>query len=207
MRNREDRISTKAQFHQWVKQDRIMNGHPAEPTLKESLESIIAPNYIIQFLYQLRKVEYLTNCKHGIVWGGILLINRLRLRRMQRNLGFTIPINVFGPGLSIAHYGTIVVSQNSVVGDNCRLHVGVNIGASGGKDDAPIIGNNVYIGPGAILFGNIEIADGILVGANATVNKSFLERNCVIAGTPANVVKENCKAWNEINRDNVEKYV
>ena len=129
-------------------------------------------------------------------WGAIL-INRLRLRKMQRKLGFTIPINVCGPGLSIAHYGSIVISEQAVIGKNCRIHVGVNIGASGGKSEAPTIGDNVYIGPGAILFGGITIASGISVGANATVNKSFEQSNCVIAGTPAKVVKENCKAWNQ----------
>lgn len=47
------------------------------------------------------------------------------------------------------------------------------------------MGNNVYIGPGAKLFGRIEIADGIAIGANAVVNKSFLENNISIAGIPA----------------------
>ena len=113
-------------------------------------------------------------------------------------LGFTIPFNVFGPGLSIAHYGTIVVSQYAKVGSNCRLHVGVNIGASGGGNDAPQIGDNVYIGSGAILFGGIVIADSISIGANATVNKSIKDPNVVIAGTLAKVVKEGSLAWNEV---------
>lgn len=111
-------------------------------------------------------------------------------------LGFSIPINVFGPGLSIAHYGTIVVSQYASVGSNCRLHVGVNIGANGGKNCAPTIGDNVYIGPGAILFGDITIADGAFIGANSTVNKSFEHANSVLAGTLAKVVKEYASPWN-----------
>ena len=64
----------------------------------------------------------------------------------------------------------------------------MNIGASGGKNEAPTIGDNVYLGPGAILFGGISIADGVSVGANATVNKSFEEKNVVLAGTPAKIV-------------------
>lgn len=115
---------------------------------------------------------------------------------MQLRLGFTIPINVCGPGLSLAHYGTIVISQEARIGDNCRIHAGVNIGASGGGNKAPMIGNNVYIGPGAILFGNIEIADNVSVGANATVNKSFTIPNVVIAGTSAKIMKENALPWN-----------
>ena len=48
----------------------------------------------------------------------------------------------------------------------------MNIGAH--HDKASRIGNNVYIGPGAIIFGDIEIADNVSIGANATVNKSVL---------------------------------
>lgn len=56
----------------------------------------------------------------------------------------------------------------------------------------------MYIGPGAILFGDITIADNVSIGANATVNRSFTEPNVVIAGTPAKIVKRNVPAWNEV---------
>jgi serine O-acetyltransferase len=61
----------------------------------------------------------------------------------------------------------------------------VNIGASGGRSEAPQIGDNVYIAPGAKIYGDITIADGIAIGANAVVNDSFLEPNVTIAGVPA----------------------
>lgn len=199
MRRIEDRIQSKEQFKKWVEQDRKLCGYNTPSSLKDKLKDWVAPNYIVSFLYLLRRVEYLTNCKSGLFWEVVLLLNRLRFRKLQVKLGFSIPINVFGPGLSIAHFGTIVVSQYASVGSNCRLHVGVNIGASGGGNDAPIIGNNVYIGPGAILFGGIKIADGISIGANATVNKSFEEKNVVIAGTPAKVVRQDALSWDKIN--------
>ena len=191
-----DRLYTKAQLKSWIRQDRIASGYLPNCTFKERIKELIAPNYLLRFERQLRKVEYFSNCKAGFCWRMLLLYNRIKLRRLQIKLGFTIPINVFGPGLSIAHYGTIVVSEHASIGCNCRIHAGVNIGASAGKDGAPIIGNNVYIGPGAILFGNITIADNISIGANATVNKSFTNPNVVIAGTPAKVVKEGVHSWN-----------
>jgi serine O-acetyltransferase len=83
-------------------------------------------------------------------------IVRMKYRRLSLKLGFSIPINVFGPGLSIPHYGTIVVSKFARIGSNCRIHVGVNIGASAGEAKAPQLGHNIYIGPGAILFGDIS---------------------------------------------------
>lgn len=51
----------------------------------------------------------------------------------------------------------------------------VNIGANQGSMKAPLIGNDVYIGPGAVIFGDIEIADGCYIGANAVVLKSVTE--------------------------------
>lgn len=106
---------------------------------------------------------------------------------------------MFGPGLSLPHKGNIIVNSQTKIGENCRIHVGVNIGAH--HDKAPRIGNNVYIGPDAIIFDDIEIADNVSIGANATVNKSFTELtnpNVVIAGTPAKVVKTDVESWNGV---------
>lgn len=89
-------------------------------------------------------------------------------------LGYTIPLNVFGPGLSIAHRGTIVVSRWARIGENCRIHACVNIRtAAGYADKAPWTGDSVYIGPGAKIFGDIRIGDGVAIGVNAVVNASF----------------------------------
>lgn len=154
------------------------------------------------FLKLLRKYEYIQNRKElkHLKYFNLFMV-KIRFRRISYKLGFSIPINTFGPGLSIPHYGTIVVNGNSRIGMNCRLHVGVNIGASGGSDKAPILGDNIYIGPGAILFGDIKIGDNVSIAANATVNKSFIEENnIVLAGTPAKIVKRNVSLWWENNR-------
>lgn len=122
-----------------------------------------------------------------------------KLRKLGVKLGFSISINCFDAGLSIPHYGTIVVNSRARIGKNCRLHVGVNIGASAGKREAPQIGENVYIGPGAIIFGEIKIADNVTIGANATVNKSCERTDVVLVGTPAQIVKDNYPIWWKIN--------
>lgn len=94
-------------------------------------------------------------------------------------------MNCFGKGLSISHIGTIVVNHEARIGENCRLHVCVNIGTG-----SPQIGNNVYIGPGAKIFGRIKIADSIKIGANAVVNKDFLIKGKTIVGVPAKYTEE-----------------
>jgi serine O-acetyltransferase len=102
-------------------------------------------------------------------------------------LSFTIPLNVFGPGLSISHYGTIVVNKHAVIGANCRIHPGVCIGGLNGK--SPRIGNNVYIGPGVKIFGDITIGDNVAIGANAVVNKD-VPMKVTVAGNPAEIISD-----------------
>lgn len=129
----------------------------------------------------------------------MLLWYRIRYRKLSLKLGFSIPINTFGPGLSIVHYGTIIVNSAARIGKNCRLHACVNIGASRGSKRAPRIGDNVYIGPSAVIFGDICIANNVTIGANATVNKDCREANAVLAGTPAIVVKRDFPVWWRLN--------
>jgi Serine acetyltransferase len=145
-----------------------------------------------RFYKSLRFTEYIINCRPGFKQV-LAKIFQLRHTRMCSKYQWTIPPNVFGPGLAIVHVGTIVVTGNARVGKNCRIHVCVNIGNAivRGTSGAPVIGDNVYIGPGAKIFGPIIIGDNTAIGANAVVNKSFQDGNCTIAGLPAKVVSEN----------------
>lgn len=110
-----------------------------------------------------------------------------RLKQLGMKLGFTIPRHVFGPGLSLAHYGSIVINGGARVGRNARVHSCVNIGESHGK--APCVGDNVYFGPGAKLFGGITIGDGAVLGANSVVNRDVAAHTAV-GGVPARVITE-----------------
>jgi len=113
---------------------------------------------------------------------------RWRLREHGIRLGFTIPPNVFGPGLSIAHWGTIVVNENCRVGARCRIHPGVCLGwtASG----VPVLGDDCYLGPGAKVFGGVILGDRTIVGANAVVNRSFPGGSVTLVGVPAQPSRE-----------------
>lgn len=87
--------------------------------------------------------------------------------------------------MCISHIGPIVISELAHIGDNCRIHIDVNIGADARNGKlAPQIGNNVYIAPGVKIWG-VFIADNIAIGANSVVNKSFEEVGISIAGIPA----------------------
>lgn len=147
-----------------------------------------------KFYKSLRLTEYYTNCRCDLVGKVIGKVLRLRHMKLCDKYNWTIPINVFDSGLAIVHVGTIVVSGSAKVGKNCRINVCTNIGRAainGGKDSgAPILGDNVYIGPGVKVFGPIIIGDNTAIGANAVVNKSFENGNCTIAGVPAKVISD-----------------
>lgn len=194
-----DMIRNKKDLRYYLEQDALVNG------VNKNVFSFIFPNKITNFLKSLRYLEYYSNSTPSMYSRLLWIVTKIRYRRLSYQLGFSIPINVFGPGLSIPHYDTIVVNPNARIGANCRLHVGVNIGASSGRPEAPQIGNNVYIGPGAILFGNITIADNVTIGANATVNKSCDVEYAVLAGTPAKIVKTNSLNWVQFNKVEVNK--
>jgi serine O-acetyltransferase len=142
---------------------------------------------LIHFQLTLRKAEYYENCRKDIFGRVYLIVLKVKLMKLSTNLGFTIPRNVFGPGLSIAHWGSIVVHPDARIGKNCRIHSAVNIGVFNGK--CPTIGNNVYIGPGAKLFGDIRIGDNVIIGANAVVNKD-IPSNVTVGGIPAKILSQ-----------------
>ncbi len=144
---------------------------------------------IWRFEILLRKCEYYKN-SGSLINKIIYLFESIKLRKMKLKLGFSIPINVFGPGLSIAHYGTIVVNGNSKVGKNCRIQEGVNLGSTNGNSEAPQLGDNVFIGTGAKLIGDIKIGNNVCIGANAVVTKSFPD-NITIGGVPAKKISDN----------------
>jgi serine O-acetyltransferase len=179
--------------------DALANSRIKNITFSKKISELLFPDIIWKFIKLLRKTEYHKNSL-GVFHKLFYVYNFYKFRKISVRLGFSIPLNVFGPGISIPHYGTIVVNGNSRIGKNCRIHACVNIGASGGSDVSPIIGDNVYIGPGAILFGEIYIANNITIAANATVYKSFEIKNTTIGGTPAVVLKEQTNTWWEKNR-------
>lgn len=142
-------------------------------------------NPILRFQRRLRKIEYLTNCKsNNLVLRIYCKFLHVLNIRLGIRLGFSIPINTIGPGLCLPHYGTIVITKNCTIGKNCRIHPGVGIGTYHG---APIIGDNVYIGPGAKLFGDLKIGNNVSIGTNSVVTKNFQD-NVSIAGVPAAVI-------------------
>lgn len=94
-----------------------------------------------------------------------------------------------GSGFFISHgFSTIILANK--IGDNCWINQQVTVGTKNGVPTPPTIGNNVRIGAGAIVIGNITIGDNSFVGAGSVVTKD-VPPNCVVAGNPARIIKQN----------------
>lgn len=125
----------------------------------------------------------------------ILLLPYLLLDTLivQGLLNSMIPYSLeLGRGIKIWHPFGIIIHSKSKIGENVELRHQVTIGKSSADSGLPIIGNNVSIGAGAKILGEICIGDGSRVGANAVVTKSFPE-NSVLVGCPAINIAEKRK--------------
>jgi serine O-acetyltransferase len=183
-------IKSKADFRDFIRADEAsMNRRDTRFMTRAWFVQQILKDDIWEFQITMRRLELL-KCQSFNLFRALFKVLLVRkFRNLSCRCGFSIPPNVFGPGLAIPHRGTIIVNDNAKIGANCRIHACVNIGTEAGKIGcAPTIGDNVYIGPGAKIYGAITIADGCVIGANAVVNKSFLEPRSVIAGVPAKVI-------------------
>ena len=178
-------ITNKKDYLSYLEQDKKALG------IEKKYPSLIGDE-VWKFQRRLRKTEFFKNTSNGnIIKKLFYIFSMIRFHRLRVKYGFSIPLNVFGPGLSIAHFGSIVVNGNAKVGENCRIQDSVTIGATNGESDAPVIGNNVFIGSGARIIGKVNIASDIAIGANAVVVKDFNKSGITIGGVPAKKISDN----------------
>lgn len=93
----------------------------------------------------------------------------------------------FGPGLVFIHATGIVINGAVRGGSNIHLEHQVTIGAE--RRQAPVLGNDIFVGAGARILGSITVGDGAKVGANAVVVKDVPAHSTVV-GIPAQVVRQ-----------------
>jgi serine O-acetyltransferase len=126
----------------------------------------------------------------GLLSRPVLLMLSICGKVVEITTGISLPFAAkIGKGFYIGHFGQIIVSPSAVIGECCNISQGVTIGEGGRgeKQYVPIIGDRVYLAPGAKLFGNIRIGNDVAIGANAVVTKD-LPDNAVAAGVPARVI-------------------
>jgi serine O-acetyltransferase len=107
-----------------------------------------------------------------------------------------------GRGLFIDHGAGVVIGETAVIGDNVTLFQGVTLGGTGkerGKRH-PTIGDNVVIGAGAKVLGNITVGTSSMVGANAVVIRDVPEHSTVV-GVPGRITRTKDQHFPGINLD------
>lgn len=97
-----------------------------------------------------------------------------------------------GQGFFIDHGAGVVIGETAEIGDNVTLYQGVTLGGTGKEKGKrhPTIGNNVVIGTGARILGNITIGDNCKIGAGAVVLRD-VPPNCTVVGNPGRIVRRN----------------
>lgn len=172
----------------------MMNRGVFKVNFKNLLRSLISPDYIMSYLKSMRKVNYYKylikeSSTHKLIVYIRLAYNIWKFKRLGAKLGFSIGDNVFGYGLVVPHYGTIVVGESNKIGNYCVLHTDTCISSNG-----KTIGDGLYLSTGAKITSKINLGNNISIGANSVVNKSFEDNNIMIAGAPAKYIK-NKESW------------
>ncbi|MEV7767988.1 serine acetyltransferase [Microbacterium sp. NPDC086615] len=150
---------------------------------------------VLHFLLALRNAEAARD-RRGENWyrAGQYAFHRLRYEFVSQRTGVHIPLGCFDTGLSIAHLSSIVVNGGATIGRNCRIHQGVTIGAVRGS--SPTIGDNVFIGPNAIILGPVNVGDGSHVSAGVVVTKS-IPPNAIAYPTRPEIGEGRARSWRD----------
>lgn len=141
-------------------------------------ELVVFPEFRTVFLFRLGKIRHIV--KHF-------------MPRPENNMTFTVPRDKFGGGVFVQHGFSTGISAHSI-GEHCWFNQRVTVGFRG--DGYPTIGNNVSIGVGAVVIGDIKIGNNVKIGANALVLHDVPDNSIVIA-PEATVIRKNLSEDNE----------
>lgn len=157
-----------------------------DPAIQSTIEVLLYPSFKALIYYKIS--HYLYSKKR-------YLIARYISEKAKRKTGIEIhPGATIGKGLFIDHGAGVVIGETAIIGDNVTMFHGVTLGGTGKEKGKrhPTIGNNVFIGCGAKILGNVTIGDNVKIGANAVVLKD-VEEDTTVVGIPGVVVKKKGK--------------
>lgn len=177
-------IATKIIFIAIFFNEEIRAAQKKDPAAKGFLEII--------FLYQGLHALITHRIAHSFYKARLYLLARLISQWSRFLTGIEIhPGAKIGKRFFIDHGMGVVIGETSIIGDDVLLYQGVTLGGTGlekGKRH-PTIGNNVVIGTGAKVLGNITIGDNSYIGANAVVIKD-VPANSTVVGVPGRITKQ-----------------
>ena len=100
------------------------------------------------------------------------------------------PAAIVGQNVFIDHGAGVVIGETAIIGDDVTIYQGVTLGGVSTKKEKrhPTLGNNIIVGAGAKVLGNIVIGDYVQIGANAVVLKD-VPSNSTVVGVPGRIIK------------------
>ena len=154
----------------------------SDPAFKNKLEIFLYPGFKALIYYKIARYFYLNKR---------FFLAKYFMEKGKQKTGIEIhPGATIGKGLFIDHGTGVVIGETAIIGNNVTLFHGVTLGGTGKEKGKrhPTIGNNVFIGSGAKILGNIIIGDNVKIGANAVILKN-VPSNVTIVGVPGKIVK------------------
>ena len=128
---------------------------------------------------RLAPIRFLVTLIYGINKWIIIYTGNIRIARRTK----------IGKDLQLVHVGNILISPDSVIGDRCRIQHNTTLAKNMDKNDAaPIIGDDVFIGTGAVILGGITVGDGARIAANSLVITD-VPPGATAIGVPARIMK------------------
>lgn len=144
----------------------------------------------VKYMFYFRLCRYLKTRRPRVVFWPLYRIAMRVFTHYKYKFGCLIPHTTsVGRGLYLGHIRDIVINERAVIGDNCNISQGVTIGQAnrGRRKGTPVIGRNVYIGPGAKIVGAVRVGDHVAIGANCVVTDDVPD-HAVVVGVPGRVI-------------------
>lgn len=183
-------IKTKSELNDALLNDRLQYFNDGKITFEKKYRQSV--NYqIYKYIYYLRKYEYFCYKRDSATNKFISKFWSVKVKKADRkkntygsSVAIEITPNHVEKGIRICHRNVVL---NGFVGENCVFHGNNVVGnkRTGKKNLIPTLGSNVDVGTGAIIIGDVTIADDCVIGAGAVVTRSFLTPGTIIAGVPA----------------------
>lgn len=142
-----------------------------------------------KYMIYMRKCDFITYQEKSVLRKILKLYYQRKKNKYGLLLGYEIGSQNIGKGLCLYHNGPIVINGNSKIGEYCSFHGDNCVGNNGNDDICPIIGNNVDVGVGAKIIGNVKIANNVKIGAGSVVVNDILEEGATVVGIPGRIVR------------------
>ncbi len=144
-----------------------------DPAMKKGIEVFLYPSFRVMIYYRIAHYLYLKK---------YYFLARYLSERAKKKTGIEIhPGAIIGKNLFIDHGSGVVIGETTIIGDDVLIYHGVTLGGVSNRPlkRHPTIGNNVVIGCGSKILGNIKIGNNVKVGANSLILKDVLDNKTI----------------------------